>query len=78
MDKKDNALPAAIPGMPWITTVDRDHVKTMVDGEIVVFSRSDRYCGTRTSGYAQFGPVMGDWRMIDRIAQDIQEAFTLI
>lgn len=78
MKTKYEVLPAAIPEMPWIVTVDRDHVKTTVDGETVVFSRSDRYHGTRSSGYAQFGPVMGDWRMIARIAQDIQEAFTLI
>ena len=45
MTTKYEFLPAAIPEMPWIATVDRDHVRTMVDGEMEVFSRTDRYGG---------------------------------
>tara|TARA_R110000868_G_scaffold344294_1_gene605274 strand:+ start:690 stop:929 length:240 start_codon:yes stop_codon:yes gene_type:complete len=75
---KYNKLPAAIPEMPWIVTIDRDHVKTMVDGEMETFSRSDHYGGHPMSGLASFGPVQGDHRMIAAIAEDIQTAFSLI
>lgn len=78
MATKYNKLPAAIPEMPWIITIDRDHVKTKVDGEMEVFSRSDRYAGHPLSGLASFGPVQGDWRMIETIASDIKAAFELI
>lgn len=78
MTTKYEFLPAAIPEMPWIATIDRDHVKTMVDGEMEVFSRTDRYGGHPLSGLASFGPVQGDHRMIRAIADDIQTAFELI
>ena len=78
MTTKYEFLPAAIPEMPWIATIDRDHVKTMVDGEMEVFSRTDHYSGHPMSGLASFGPVQGDWRMIEAISFDIRRAFELI
>ena len=71
MDK----LPAAIPDMPWITVIDRDHVQTRVDGAMETFSRRDVYGGHPMSGLAHFGPVTGDWRSIQDICDDITAAF---
>lgn len=71
-------LPAAVPGMPWIITIDRDHVKTKVDGEWEVFSRSNQFSQQFGSGLASFGPAIGDWRSIEAIAEDITEAFERI
>ena len=68
-------LPAAISSMPWIVTIDRDHVRTKVDGEWEIFSRNDFHSGHPMSGLASFGPVQGDWRSIEAIADDIRAAF---
>ena len=65
----------SIEGMPHIKIVDNDHLSTMVDGEEMVFSRSDRYNHMPGSGLAHFGPATGDWRPIERIADDIRAAF---
>jgi hypothetical protein len=61
--------------MPWITVIDRDHVQTRVDGELETFSRDDVYSKRFGSGLAHFGPVYGDWRAIQDIADDIAAAF---
>lgn len=68
-------LPAALPDMPWIEIIDRDHVRTLVDGDLEVFHRNHVYGGHPLSGLASFGPVQGDWRMIEVIADDVQAAF---
>lgn len=68
-------LPAAIPDMPWIKVIDRDHVETKVDGEWEVFSREHQFSQQFGSGLATFGPIMGDWRAIEAIADDIARAF---
>ena len=48
--------------------------KVRVDGELVSITRSDvkNYFGQGRgmSGMRSLGPVAGDWRMIDAIAQD--------
>jgi hypothetical protein len=68
-----------VPGMDWIEVIDRDHVAATVDGEREVFSRSDRLGGRPSlSGLRHFGPVVGDWRMIEMIAADIDMAFRKI
>ena len=50
-----------------------------MDGEETTFTREDvaRYLGTNhgTSGLRSFGSVHGDWRMIERIANDAQAHF---
>ena len=50
-----------------------------VDGEVTTFTKLDvaRYFGTRhgKSGLRTFGSVRGDWRMIDKIANDAQAYF---
>ena len=66
-----------IEGMTHITVIDKNHVHTMVDGETEIFSRNDRYSGHPLSGFAYFGGVNGDCRMIQAIAKDIQYAFSL-
>jgi hypothetical protein len=52
-----------------------------VDGEATTFTKLDvtRYFGTRhgKSGLRTFGSVQGDWRMIDKIANDAQAYFEL-
>jgi len=52
-----------------------------VDGEITTFTKLDvdRYFDTchGTSGLRTFGSVQGDWRMIDKIANDAQAYFDL-
>lgn len=53
--------------------------KVKVDGEDVTFTRRDvrRYFSHEhgVSGVRSFGPVSGDWRMIDAIAQDAAAYF---
>ncbi len=53
--------------------------KVKVDGEPVTFTRRDvqRYFshGHGVSGVRSFGPVTGDWRMIDVIALDAAAYF---
>lgn len=61
-----------------MTVIDKDHVMCKVDGEDTIFSRSDEYGGHPRSGYAQFGSVSGDWRMIRSIADDIKAVFDLL
>lgn len=68
-------LPAANPDMPWIEILDSDHVRTLVDGDLEVFSRSHVYNQMFGSGLAFFGPVQGDWRSIEAIADDITATF---
>jgi hypothetical protein len=50
-----------------------------VDGEETTFTRDDvrRYFsgGHVTSGLRSFGPVRGDWRMVNAIAQDAKAYF---
>ncbi len=52
-----------------------------VDGEVTTFTKLDvaRYFDTRhgKSGLRTFGSVQGDWRMIDKIANDAQAYFDL-
>ena len=53
--------------------------KVRVDGVETKFTRDDvrRYFsgGHGMSGLRSFGPVSGDWRMIDAIAQDAKAYF---
>ena len=53
--------------------------KVKVDGEETTFTRGDvdRYFshGHGMSGLRSFGPVRGDWRMIERIANDAAAFF---
>jgi hypothetical protein len=53
--------------------------KVKVDGELVTFTRRDvqHYFshGHGVSGVRSLGPVSGDWRMIDAIAQDAAAYF---
>ena len=65
-------------GASHIKVIDKNHVSTIVDGEEEIFSRSDTYGGSMGSGWATFGPVGGDWRMIETIAEDIQYCFELM
>jgi hypothetical protein len=58
--------------------VDNNHVKTIVDGEEETFSRADEYSQLPGSGFAHFGPVMGDWRMIRAIAEDMEAVFKIL
>lgn len=66
------------PGFPHMTVVDKDHVEVLVDGDWEVFNRHDQMSGMPMSGWADFGPVGGDHRMIRQIAEDVQEAFAQI
>lgn len=65
-------------GMHHIQVIDKDNVSTFVDGEKTTFSRSDRYSGHPLSGFAYFGNVSGDHRMIQDIAENIRYAFSLM
>lgn len=65
-------------GASHMTVIDEDHIMVRVDDEDVTFSRSDYYCGHPLSGYATYGSVGGDWRMIEQIATDLTTAFALI
>lgn len=71
-------LPDTVFGMPWIKIINKDMVATRVDGELVIFDRSDRLSGHPMSGLASFGGVTGDHRAIAQIAEDITEAFNII
>ena len=71
-------IPAKIDGFPQFDIIDRDHVRTLVDGEPEVFSRKHRYSQMRGSGLAYFGPVVGDWRMISAIHGDVTELFATL
>ena len=55
--------------------------KVRIDGEMVSINRSDvqSYFSHNhgMSGMRSLGPVSGDWRMIDAIAQDGKEYFGL-
>jgi hypothetical protein len=52
-----------------------------VDGSETTFTREDvkRYFSTGhgMSGMRSFGPVSGDWRMIDAIAEDARAYFEM-
>jgi hypothetical protein len=65
-------------GMEHITVVNKNNVKTHVDGEETTFERSDELWMSNGSGLATFGSVAGDWRMIQAISEDITHAFGLI
>lgn len=65
-------------GMYHIKVVDSNTVTMIVDGEKTTFSRSDRYSGHPLSGFASFGSVSGDYRMIYDIAENIGYAFSLM
>lgn len=65
-------------GYKHIKVIDKNHVQTNIDGEQTIFSISDRYGGHPLSGWANFGPVGGDHRMIRAIAEDIEYCFNLI
>lgn len=43
-----------------------------------MFNRHDQMSGMPMSGWADFGPVGGDHRMIRQIAEDVREAFAQI
>lgn len=61
-----------------IIAIDKDTVKCMVDDEWQVFTRFDAYSGHPLSGYAYYGPVSGDHRMIRQIAEDMETVFKLL
>ena len=65
-------------GFPHITVIDSDNVKTIVDDEEQVFNRDDRVTGYQMSGLRHYGPVYGDHRMIEAIADDMRTVFELI
>lgn len=65
-------------GFKHVTVLDKDHLSCIVDGEPTVFSRSDRYGGHPLSGFASYGSVSGDWRMIEAICNDMQYCFDLL
>jgi hypothetical protein len=67
-----------VPGHPQFEWVDNDHVAAIVDGEREVFSRDDVFSAEPGSGLAYFGPVRGDWRMIQTIEEDVSSAFEFI
>jgi hypothetical protein len=67
-----------VPGMEHIRVIDNDHVEVLVDGELENFSRTDVEHGMPGSGLSTFGPVSGDWRMIEIIAEDVAEAFRIL
>jgi len=64
-----------VPGMDHLKVLDKDHIEAIVDGDPEVFSRGDRYSGHPMSGLASYGNCVGDWRMIQAIADDIMAAF---
>jgi len=65
-------------GMGHIKAVDIDTVIAIVDGEDTIFYRTDQYAGHPLSGYATFGAVGGDHRMIKGIADDIGYVFDIL
>lgn len=58
-----------------ISPIDWNHVRVKTDKGEVTVSSSDRYSGSAGSGMASYGAIQGDWRMIERIYEDVQEAF---
>jgi hypothetical protein len=61
-------------------TVNRKRIfKVNVDGEETTFTRQDVKDYFRKEhgmgGMRSFGPVSGDWRMIDAIAEDARDYF---
>lgn len=65
-------------GASHIRVLDRNTLETTVDDELTVFYRNDTYGGHPLSGWATFGSMGGDHRMIRGIAEDIEAAFDLI
>ena len=65
-------------GFSYIGVIDKDTVQCLVDGELEVFKRDDVYSGHPLSGWANYGPVGGDHRMISAIADDMEEVFNLL
>jgi hypothetical protein len=65
-------------GFRHFRVIDKDHVVTIVDEEETLFSRSDKYSGHPMSGLAYFGTIYGDHRMIQQIAEDVEQVFSLI
>lgn len=65
-------------GYSHIFVIDKDNVKCVVDDEWETFNRNDRYSGHPMSGYANFGSVGGDHRMIAAIAENIAKVFELL
>lgn len=78
MPRKAEKLPVRLPEVPGIRIIDRNTVSAVVDGDVEIFKRTDRYGAMFGSGLAQFGPVMGDWRMISNIAEDVRYVFDRI
>lgn len=60
----------------WV--IDEDNITTIVDDDEVTFNRHDGYGGRPLSGWATYGMVGGDHRMIRAIYDDMQTAFSLI
>lgn len=65
-------------GYPHVTVIDIDKVKCVVDDEMEVFHRTDVYSGHPMSGYANYGCIGGDHRMISAIAEDMETVFNLL
>ena len=59
-----------------ITVVDKDNVQAIVNEKMQNFNRNDKF--EDLGGLASFGDVVGDWRMIKAIADDVEYCFILI
>lgn len=65
-------------GFSHIRVIDKDTVTCIVDGDREVFRRDDVYSGHPLSGWANYGPVGGDHRMIEAISSDMEYVFNLL
>ena len=65
-------------GFSHVSAIDKDTVGAVVDGEMDIFSRDDVVTGMQMSGLRHYGNVMGDWRMIEWIHDDMQKVFELL
>lgn len=58
-------------------------IEEMDDGTLLVrtqegpkkVSRDDKLQGHPLSGLAQYGEIVGDWRMVEMISEDCQDVF---
>lgn len=65
-------------GSTFIEIVDKDTIRAIIDGDWEVFNRADQYSGHPLSGFATYGSVSGDHRMISHIYNEMQELFALL
>ena len=65
-------------GFRHIRVINKDTVETLVDGGPEIFTSSCQLGQQQGSGLAFFGPVFGDHRMIEALAEDIKESFKII